>query len=339
MARRRRPCRADTASTQRSSRRAPWPRRDRADLVEQPRQVVQAEHVRPVRQRAAVLERAVGILVNLHEQGVHPHRDRGAGEGLHVLALAARPVPLPARQLHRVGRVEDHRIAEAAHDRKPAEIDHQVVVSEARAALGEEQVLAAGPAHLLHHVDHVPRGHELPLLDVHRPAAPRARHDQVGLQAEERGHLQHVEHRGRRRDHPDFVDVGQHRQPGLVLDLLEDAEPLHQPGPPVRVDRRTVGLVVRRLVDEGHPRGRGHPLQALGHHQRVLVVLDGARPPDQGQRRAAPDGDGPDPDRPRRGHAPPWRSSAALMKAAKRGCGSQGRERNSGWNCPATNHG
>ena len=46
-----------------------------------------------------------------------------------------------------------------------------------------------------------------------------------------------------------------------------------------------------------------------------------------------------DPDRARPGHAPPWWSSAAWMNAAKSGCGSHGRERNSGWNCPATNHG
>ena len=37
-------------------------------------------------------------------------------------------------------------------------------------------------------------------------------------------------------------------------------------------------------------------------------------------------------------HRLPWRR-AAPTKPAKSGCGAQGRERNSGWNCPATNHG
>ena len=58
-------------------------------------------------------ERAVRILVDLHEQRVDADRHRGAREGLHVLPLAARAIALPARQLHRVGGVEHHRIAEA----------------------------------------------------------------------------------------------------------------------------------------------------------------------------------------------------------------------------------
>src|SRR5262249_33302966 len=147
------------------------------------------------------------------------------------------------------------------------------------------------------------------------------------------------EHLGRGRDLRDVVHVGEHRQPGLLLDLPEDAQALDEPGPPIGVDREAVGLVVGRLVDERHARGAGHPLQPLRHHERVLLVLDRARPPDQGERRPAPDGDRADADRPGRAHAAPWWSSAALVKAANSGCGCQGRERNSGWNCPATNHG
>ena len=70
------------------------------------------------------VERAVRVLVHLHEEGVHPDRHRRARESLHVLALAARAIALPARELHRVGRVEDDRIAEGPHDRQPAEVDH-----------------------------------------------------------------------------------------------------------------------------------------------------------------------------------------------------------------------
>ncbi|HSB61476.1 MAG TPA: 3-deoxy-8-phosphooctulonate synthase, partial [Vicinamibacteria bacterium] len=54
----------------------------------------------PVLARAAV---AVGILVHLHEEGVHPEGDGGAGEGGHVAALAPRAVPRPPRELHGVG--------------------------------------------------------------------------------------------------------------------------------------------------------------------------------------------------------------------------------------------
>src|SRR4030095_11100313 len=90
---------------------------------------------------------------------------------LDVLALASRTRALPAWQLHRVGGVEDHRHAEALHHAEPAEVDDQVVVAEARAALGEEHVLAASGPELLDHVLHVPRRHKLTLLDVDGPAA------------------------------------------------------------------------------------------------------------------------------------------------------------------------
>jgi hypothetical protein len=244
--------------------------------------------------------------VDLHEQRVHPHRHRRAREGLHVLALAAGAVSLPTRQLDRVGRVEDDRVAEGPHDRQPAEIDYQIVIAKTGAPLGEKEILAAGGPHLLDHVCHVARGHELPLLDVHRPAALRARDDEVGLPAQERRHLQHVEHLRRRRHLGDVVHVGQHREAGLVLDPLQDPEPLGEAGPPVGMDRGAVGLVVGRLVDEGHARVAGDPLQTLRHHQGVLLALDGAGPADEGQRRAAPDDDRADADRPRRGHAPAW---------------------------------
>jgi hypothetical protein len=244
--------------------------------------------------------------VHLHEQGVDPDRHRGARQRLDVLPLASRPVSLPAGQLDGMSRVEDHRIAERAHDRQAAEIDDQIVVTKAGAALGQQEVLGARRADLLHHVHHVARGHELALLDVHRPAAPRARHDEIGLAAEERGNLEHVEHLRGRPHLGDRVHVGQDREPGLLLDLLQDSQPLGETGAAVGVDRGAVGLVVGRLVDERHAGGGGDALQALRHRERVLLVLDGAGPADHGQGRPASDGDGADPDRPRPGHAPPW---------------------------------
>ena len=65
------------------------PGHDGANLVEQPRQVVEPQHVRPVRERAPVRHRPIRVLVNLHEEGIHAYRHRGPRQSLHVLALAS----------------------------------------------------------------------------------------------------------------------------------------------------------------------------------------------------------------------------------------------------------
>ena len=49
-----------------------------------------------------------------------------------------RLVAAGAGQLHRVGRVEDDRRAEFAHDLERAEVADEVAVAEGRAALGEQ---------------------------------------------------------------------------------------------------------------------------------------------------------------------------------------------------------
>ena len=56
---------------------------------------------------------SVRVLMDLDEERVHADRDRRPRQGRHVLALAAGAVPLPARELDRVGRVEDHRVPSA----------------------------------------------------------------------------------------------------------------------------------------------------------------------------------------------------------------------------------
>ena len=78
------------------SRRRREPAADGAQLGEEARQIVEPEHVGAVRQRPAVGERAIGVLVHLHEEGVHARRHRGAREQRHV-AGARRPTGAPAR--------------------------------------------------------------------------------------------------------------------------------------------------------------------------------------------------------------------------------------------------
>ena len=89
-----------------------------------------------------------------------------------------------------------------------------------------------GRARLLDHLRHLVRREELRLLHVHRLPGRRDRHDEVGLPAEERGRLQHVDDGRDGRDLRRLVDVGQHRQAGLAPHLVEDrADPSSMPTP------------------------------------------------------------------------------------------------------------
>ena len=67
---------------------------------------------------------------------------------------------------------------------------------------------------------------ELALLDVDRLAGGRDRLDEVGLPAQERGRLQHVDRRGDGGDLVDRVHVGQHRHVDVPADVGEDREAL-----------------------------------------------------------------------------------------------------------------
>ncbi len=55
--------------------------------------------------------------------------------------------------------------------------------------------------------------------------------DEVGLPAQERRRLQHVDHAGDLGQRRVFVHVGEHRHADLALDLGEDAQATLQPGP------------------------------------------------------------------------------------------------------------
>ena len=105
---------------------------------------------------------------------------------------------LSARELHGVRRIEDDRASGVAHDRERPHVGHQVVIAERRAALAHEDVVgAARGLGLGDHLLHVLGRQELALLDVDRPARRGDRLDEIGLPAQERGRLQHVD-RGRR---------------------------------------------------------------------------------------------------------------------------------------------
>ena len=193
---------------------------DGQDLAQLPLDLVEGQAVGPVAQGP------VGILVDFPEEAVDAGRHRRPRQRADELALSGGGGAGAARQLHRVSGVEDHRAAGLAHDRQGAHVDHQVVVAEGGAALGEEDVAVAGRFQLADRVLHVPRGEELPFLDVDDLPGGAGRGQQIGLPAEERRDLQDVEHLGRRGDLSDVVHIGENRQPEFALDPGEDLQPL-----------------------------------------------------------------------------------------------------------------
>ena len=113
-------------------------------------------------------------------------------------------------------------------DRQRAHVRHQRVVAERGAALGDQHVRVAAAGDLGDDIGHVPRREELPLLDVDDLAGRGRRQQQIGLPAQERRDLQHVD---RLRDFGalrGLVHVGQHGQAERGADLGEDRQRLRQ---------------------------------------------------------------------------------------------------------------
>src|SRR5262249_11021863 len=76
---------------------------------------------------------------------------------------------------------------------------------------------------------------------------------------EECRNLQHIGDLSHRRNLLSLMNVGQYRYLDLLLDLREDFQTLVQSRPAIRIDRRTIRLIVRRFKDVGNP----NPLSGL----------------------------------------------------------------------------
>src|SRR5512139_191907 len=147
----------------------------------------------------------------------------------------------------------------------------------------------AGAGDLLDRVTHVVRREKLSLLEIDRPAGPGGGDDEVSLTTEERRNLQHVRDLGGALSLPRLVDVGQDGHADLALDLGQHAEPFLQAWTAKRPGRGAIGLVERRLEDEGNAGPTGDVPQSRAEGQRVRLALDDARAGDQHERAATTD--------------------------------------------------
>src|SRR5262249_4500485 len=137
-----------------------------------------------------------------------------------------------------------------------------------------------------------------------------------------------------------------HRQPDLLLDPGEDAQPLHQPRTPERLHAAPVRLVEAALEDGRHPEPLRRVRDLARMAERELLTLDDAGARDQ-EKLAAAESHAFATGAPGGstiscagaacaawGKGMPLRarcSSAALTKPAKSGCARNGLLWNSGW--------
>jgi hypothetical protein len=151
------------------------------------------------------------------------HRDRRARQHGGELALPARGRPLPARLLHGMGRVEDHRRAGRGHDRQGAHVGDERVVAEGGAALGQHDVGLPAEAILAATFAMSQGARNWPFLTL--TTRPFRRGDEeIGLAAEEGGDLQDVDRLGRPARIARLVHVGEHGQAVALADLGEDRQ-------------------------------------------------------------------------------------------------------------------
>ncbi len=219
--------------------------------------------------------------MDLEEDAVDARGDGRPRQGGHELPLAGGDVARPARKLHAVGGVEDHGTDGVADRRKPPEVDDQVVVPEGGPPFRHQDVFVARGADLLHRVAHVPRRHELPLLDVHRHARLPRRDEQVGLAAKERRDLEQVDTGGDGDGLPRVMDVGGDGKAVPLPHLREDAKPLGFARPAVRCPGGTVRLVERSLEHHGEGEPGGEIREESGDGQGELLGFEDARPRDE----------------------------------------------------------
>ena len=253
--------------------------------------------------------------MDFHEQHVDAQCRGGARQMRHKLPLASGPASLPARHLHAVGGVENQGVAQLAHLRQAAEIDHQCIVAEAGAALGQQYVSRTAGFQLAHHVPHVPWREELALLHVDGPARAGGGQQQVRLTAEEGRDLQHVHDLCHGCRLIAFVHVRQHRHANLVLDALQNLEPDVHRVAAEGINGGPVGLVERRLENQRDAQAVADLANAGSHLEGKVFGLDNARAADQRQRAVVANLQGVGNAAPDHGRTPCWNSPGASTLA------------------------
>src|SRR5690606_7488208 len=105
------------------------------ELGEEGLQLVQAQGT------GAVALGVVRVRMGLEEQAGQALAHAGLGQVGDLGAAAAGRIGTATRHLQGMGHVEEHRVLEGLHDAEAEHVHHQVVVTEGRATLAEDQLV------------------------------------------------------------------------------------------------------------------------------------------------------------------------------------------------------
>ena len=123
-----------------------------------------------------------------------------------------------------------------------------------------------------------------PFLTLTTPAGLGGRDQQVGLAAQERRNLQHVDDLGHGRALARFMHVGQHGQAGPLADFGKDGQGGFEPHATLAARAGPVGLVEGGLEDDADAKRGRYFLEGKCHFERVVAALHLAGARDQRQR-------------------------------------------------------
>jgi len=137
------------------------------------------------------------------------------------------------RASRRIPRDIRNGISEPAHDGDGAHIHDEIIVPEGHAPLGDKNIMVPGRRDLFDSVFYVPGREELSLFDVHHLVGSGNLRYEIGLSAQERRYLEHIQHRGGGCDLFKAVHIGHDRQAELLCNAAEYPEPFFQSRSPV----------------------------------------------------------------------------------------------------------
>ena len=221
----------------------------------------------------AVGEGVGGVGVDFHEQAVQSGGHRRAGEDRGELTITAGRAAEAAGALDGVGGVENDRNALFPHQVERAHIDDEVIISEGRAALGDEETVAAEGTHFIGDVHAIQRREELAFFHVHHAAGFRGGLEEIRLAAEEGGDLEEINVLGGDVSLLGGVDIGSDGAFQLLGNFAEDAAALFDARAPEGADRGAVRFVKGGFENEGDAGTIGDLLERARHFPCEFLAL------------------------------------------------------------------
>jgi hypothetical protein len=232
----------------------------------------------------AVGEGFGGVVVGFEEDAVDACGYTGAGERFDEFGLAAAGVALATGDLDGVRNVEDDRIAQPLQNGERAHVDDEILIAEAGAAFGEDNVFVAGAGDFFDDVGHVPWGDELGFLDVDDAAGFGRGEEEIGLAREKGRDLQDVADFGGRLRLGGLVNVSEDGEVQVGFDFGEDAQAFLEAGTAKGFYRGAVGFVIGGFEDVGNAGVGGNFGYSFRHFARMRFAFDDAGAGDEKER-------------------------------------------------------